>query len=180
MGREPTFHKVVKCVSKMYVISTIIMLRLHNSSPLTDGGGPVSGDPDPTSEVSWVRGVSGGSQIPFGGRWEDQERTRRGKEQSEFSFLGQNRWIFPILWQDENIAWSKVYLLLTPLFQTLSDLGQLEQRARRDEIEKESFQRDSEELRKRLAKTEEAKEAVKSEGMKNLDRIIIDRRVTTI
>ena len=164
----------------MYVISTIIMLRLHNSSPLTDGGGPVSGDPDPTSEASWIRGVSGGSQIPSGGRWEDQERTRRGKEQSEFSFLGQNRWIFPILWQDENIAWSKVYLLLTPLFQTLSDLGQLEQRARRDEIEKESFQRDSEELRKRLAKTEEAKEAVKSEGMKNLDRIIIDRRVTSV
>ena len=35
---------------------------------------------------------------------------------------------------------------------------------RRDEIEKESYQRDAEELRKRLAKTEEAREAIKTEA----------------
>ena len=43
---------------------------------------------------------------------------------------------------------------------TLTELGQLEQKARRDEIEKEGYQREAAELKKRLAKTEEARFAL--------------------
>ena len=50
---------------------------------------------------------------------------------------------------------------LSKLIFTFFKSYQVEQKARRDEIEKEGYQRDAEELRKRLAKTEEAKEAIR-------------------